>query len=384
MKLGVALGWQNSDWDRYDGDDFSRPPSTPDWSIVEENLHLADLVEPLGFDSFFSIEHHMTPYHMTGSGPQLLTYMAGRTERIDLGTGLIVLPWYNPIRLAEQLCFLDNIVGDKRRLWLGVGRGTAPREYRAMGIDQDEARGRFKEVYEILKLAFTEERFSYDGEYFHLDDVSVRPRPRSKHLEERFYAGVLSPPSIEIAARLGMNVMFTNSASWQELADRTDLFNGYRAETELEPVRPIIVTQCVCAETHDQAQELGRKAMGAYMKAATKHYQFDQPEVYANLKGYEQYASLGGRRGGGGVGAAAHGAAPAPLENTLVGTPDEILSRLEWLNSNIRPSQVIIIVHQGSLSIEESEKSLRLFAKEVLPVAQQMKDAAFEARAVAS
>ena len=67
----------------------------------------------------------------------------------------------------------------------------------------------------------------------------------------------------------------------------------------------------------------------------------------------------------------------------MVGTPDEILSRLEWLNSNIRPSQLIIIVHQGSLSIEESEKSLRLFAKEVLPVAQQMRDAAFDPRAVA-
>ena len=163
MKVGLALGWQNSDWDRYDANDFSQPPPVPDWEIYRENIRLLDLAEPLGFDSIFSIEHHMTPYHMTPSGPQLLAYLAGRTERIDLGTALIVVPWYNPVRLAEQICFLDNVLDEGRGLWLGVGRGTAPREYQAMGIDQNEARDRFKEGIDILRLALTEERFSYHG-----------------------------------------------------------------------------------------------------------------------------------------------------------------------------------------------------------------------------
>ena len=82
MKIGLALGWQNSDWDRYDADDFSRPPAVPDWEIYRENIRLLDLAEPLGFDSIFSIEHHMTPYHMTPSGPAAAG-LSGRPHGAD-------------------------------------------------------------------------------------------------------------------------------------------------------------------------------------------------------------------------------------------------------------------------------------------------------------
>jgi alkanesulfonate monooxygenase SsuD/methylene tetrahydromethanopterin reductase-like flavin-dependent oxidoreductase (luciferase family) len=370
MKVGLALGWQNSDWDRYDDDDFSRPPAVPDWEIYRENLRLFDLAEPLGFDSIFSIEHHMTPYHMTPSGPQLLAYLAGRTERIDLGTALIVVPWYNPVRLAEQVCFLDNVLDEGRQLWLGVGRGTAPREYQAMGIDQNEARDRFKEGIDILRLALTEERFSYHGKHYQRDDISVRPRPRRTDLVDRLYAGVITPESLEITARMGLKLMFTQSVSFEDLAERVAMFNGFRAEEGLEPIHPIIVPNMFCAASRDEAIEYGTRTAMTYMTAVGKHYQFGEPERFTNIKGYEQWAQNLSRR-----------PPPAPPSGTvppgLFGTPDMLIEKLQWIADNIRASQVVMITNQGGIPPDAVERSLRLFAKEVLPVVQAMEPAPF-------
>jgi alkanesulfonate monooxygenase SsuD/methylene tetrahydromethanopterin reductase-like flavin-dependent oxidoreductase (luciferase family) len=370
MKVGLALGWQNSDWDRYDDDDFSRPPAVPDWEIYRENLRLLDLAEPLGFDSIFSIEHHMTPYHMTPSGPQLLAYLAGRTERIDLGTALIVVPWYNPVRLAEQVCFLDNVLDEGRQLWLGVGRGTAPREYQAMGIDQNEARDRFKEGIDILRLALTEERFSYHGQHYQRDDISVRPRPRRTDLVDRLYAGVITPESLEITARMGLKLMFTQSVSFEDLAERVAVFNGFRAEEGLEPIHPIIVPNMFCAAFRDEAIEYGTRTAATYMTAVGKHYQFGEPERFTNIKGYEQWAQNLSRR-----------PPPAPPSETvppgLFGTPDMLIEKLQWIADNIRASQVVMITNQGGIPPDAVERSLRLFAKEVLPAVQAMEPARF-------
>lgn len=379
MKIGLALGWQNSDWDRYDADDFSRPPAVPDWQVYRENLRLFDLAEPLGFDSVFSIEHHMTPYHMTPSGPQLLAYLAGRTERIGLGTALIVVPWYNPVRLAEQVCFLDNVMDEGRELWLGVGRGTAPREYQAMGIDQNEARDRFKEGIDILRLALTEERFSYHGQHYQRDNISVRPRPRRTDLVDRLYAGVITPQSLEITARMGLKLMFTQSLSFEDVADKVTVFNGFRAEEGLRPIHPIIVPNMFCASSVDEAAEYGTKAATTYATAATKHYEFAQPERFANIKGYEQWATLSRRSPLADPGRPSGEASspPAAPPHGLFGTPDMLIERLQWIADNVRPSQVVVITNQGGVPGDAVERSLRLFAKEVLPVVQAMEPAPF-------
>ncbi len=381
MKVGLALGWQNSDWDRYDGDDFSRPPAVPDWEVYRDNLRLLDLAEPLAFDSIFSIEHHMTPYHMTPSGPQLLAYLAGRTEQIDLGTALIVVPWYNPVRLAEQVCFLDNVLDEGRNLWLGVGRGTAPREYQAMGIDQNEARERFKEGIDILRLALTEERFSYHGKHYQRENISVRPRPRRTDLVDRLYAGVITPQSLEITARMGLKLMFTQSVSFEDVADKAAAFNGFRAEEGWEPIHPIIATNMFCAASVDEAVEYGLKAANAYMTAAGKHYGFAEAERFANIKGYEQWAQFLRARAPlaepGPPSSDASTPAPESPPHGLFGTPDMLIETLQWIADNVRPGQVVVITNQGGVPPDAVERSLRLFAKEVLPVVHAMEPAPF-------
>src|SRR6185437_7933553 len=125
--IGVHFNYQNyADWERFE-QHLPGPPAVSDQQLYEEDLHLAGLVEPLGFDAYWAIDHHFSPYIMTGGAIQHLTYMAGKTSRIDVGTMVIVLPWYDPVVVAEQVSVLDNLL-QGRRLTLGLGRGAAKRE----------------------------------------------------------------------------------------------------------------------------------------------------------------------------------------------------------------------------------------------------------------
>src|SRR5436305_13137460 len=94
-----------------------------DASVFAEHLTLGDLAEPLGFDSIFALEHHFTGYAMSPAPTQLLAYYAGRTRRIQLGTAVIVLPWHDPVRVAEQIALLDAFCGG--HCLLVFGRGAA-------------------------------------------------------------------------------------------------------------------------------------------------------------------------------------------------------------------------------------------------------------------
>ncbi|MCH9673802.1 MAG: LLM class flavin-dependent oxidoreductase, partial [Gammaproteobacteria bacterium] len=123
----------------------------PDAEVYAEHLALGDLVEPLGFDSLWGLEHHFTGYSMSPAPTQLLSYFAGRTKRIMLGTSVIVLPWHDPIRVAEQIALLDVLCGG--RCLFGFGRGAASVEYAGFRIPMEEARARFVESAQLVQKA---------------------------------------------------------------------------------------------------------------------------------------------------------------------------------------------------------------------------------------
>src|SRR5256712_3157282 len=193
MKVGMFVAIQNH-------------PSSPqaDHHLYWEECWLADLAEPLGFDSLWAVEHHFDNYAMIPDVVQFLTYMAGRTSRIQLGTGVIVLPWHDPVRVAEQIAMLDIL--SRGRLLIGVGRGAARLEYEGFRIPMDEARERFIEAAEVVVKALQHERFSHQGKYFQIPEMSIRPRPYAD-FSGRLYGAAISPESAEIMAKLGIGVL---------------------------------------------------------------------------------------------------------------------------------------------------------------------------------
>jgi alkanesulfonate monooxygenase SsuD/methylene tetrahydromethanopterin reductase-like flavin-dependent oxidoreductase (luciferase family) len=155
-----------------------------DLKLWEDERRIGDLVEPLGFDAIFAYEHHFSPYVHHPAPLQFLAYWAARTERIGIGTMLIILPWHHPLRLAEELIQLQYML-DGRDMTIGLGRGLGVREYAGLDLPMAESRERFREGLEILRLGLSQEAFSYQGRYFKAPNederagkMSLRPRPR--------------------------------------------------------------------------------------------------------------------------------------------------------------------------------------------------------------
>src|SRR5512144_410047 len=108
---------------------------------VAAEMRLAELAEPLGFDAVFVVEHHFFDYAACPDNAQFLSWLAGRTSRIGLGTGAFILPWNDPLRVAEKIVLLDHV--SRGRALLGLGRGLARREYAGFNADMNESRERF-------------------------------------------------------------------------------------------------------------------------------------------------------------------------------------------------------------------------------------------------
>ena len=230
MRIGVSTFAQSyADWQRYAAGAFDEAPRIPDSKIYEEEIHLASLVEPLGFDAIWTVEHHFTPYTMVPNPTQFLAYMAGRTSRVDFGTMVIVLPWHDPVRVAEDIAMLDNLLLGRRRV-LGFGRGAGRREFDGLRIAMGESRDRFLESLEIVRAALTSERFSFDGKFHKIGPTCLRPRPRSTDLLERMYCAWGSPGTIPIAANTGLAPLFIPQKSWEEIGQEVVQFNQIRAQ----------------------------------------------------------------------------------------------------------------------------------------------------------
>ena len=108
-----------------------------DLEVYKNEMRLADMVEPLGFDSIWGVEHHFTDYTMCPDVLQFLSYMAGRTKTLQLGSMVVVLPWHNPVRVAEQFSVLDHL-SDGRAI-IGVGRGLARVEFDGFKLEMSES-----------------------------------------------------------------------------------------------------------------------------------------------------------------------------------------------------------------------------------------------------
>ena len=119
-----------------------------DFQVYRDELRLADLAEPLGYQSIWGVEHHFTDYTMCPDVIQFLTYMAGRTKDALLGTMVVVLPWHDPVRVAEEVSMLDNL--SEGRMILGIGRGLAKVEFEGFRLEMSQSRTRFAESAEMV------------------------------------------------------------------------------------------------------------------------------------------------------------------------------------------------------------------------------------------
>jgi alkanesulfonate monooxygenase SsuD/methylene tetrahydromethanopterin reductase-like flavin-dependent oxidoreductase (luciferase family) len=347
-------------------------PGRPDSSVLAEHLALADLAEPLGFDSLFTLEHHFTGYSMSPSPLQTLAYYAAKTTRIMLGTCVIVLPWHDPIRVAEQIAYLDLLC--RGRCMFGFGRGAATAEYAGFRVPMEEARARFAEGAQLVVKALREESFEWNGEFYKIPRVSIRPRPMSNP-ERRFYASSVSPESAEIMAKLGFGMMVIMQNEWKRAAADIESFRQAAISVGHTPSPPLILTNVSCAPTRSEARERAMQYLGAKWDSIDAHYKFSDGHL-GSVKGYESYGKM----------AKTYGKLKDPVERQkmtdfyvgiqIVGTPDDCIQQLGELQGLTGTDHVVCDFSYGRMPPDQAELNMRLFAERAMPIMQR--DAAFK------
>jgi alkanesulfonate monooxygenase SsuD/methylene tetrahydromethanopterin reductase-like flavin-dependent oxidoreductase (luciferase family) len=387
MKVNLGLSAQNpDDWDRILAGDWTRGPETPDWQCVELTKAIGDLAEPLGFDGIWAPEHFGTPYGMVPNPLQLLAWFAARTERVELGTFVAVVPWWNPVRLAHQIAYLD-LLSNGRFTTIGLGRGVAKTEFASVGVPREEARQRFDETLDILELALTTERFSYDGEIFQIPEMSLRPQPRTRDLPSRFFGSAATRDSLEILCRKGLVPLFVGNKPIEEAGKDVRFVNTIRAEIGLPPCQPRNTLFMYCGANQAEVERSQEWVVRANMDV-NLHYGFADASNFKGVKGYEAYAereaaatALLAEAVTGKVEGKASSLPGYHASNLMIGTPDTVFDKIKAAQQACSFQEITLVTHFGNMPHEDAMKSTRLFAAEVLPALHRM-DAPLHAAAL--
>jgi alkanesulfonate monooxygenase SsuD/methylene tetrahydromethanopterin reductase-like flavin-dependent oxidoreductase (luciferase family) len=186
MKFGVFYEWPN--------------PETGDWKrLFEEGLEQIQYAEEMGFDFVLIAEHHFSNYGMSPAPLMQALAIAQRTRRIRIATAVVVVPVWDPLRLAEEIAVLDNLTDG--RFILGVGRGYQPHELSRFDVSLEDSRGRFLECLDVLRLAWERDTsFTYDGEHVKIrHETVVWPKPRQRPHPPMWVAGT-SADTLQLAA----------------------------------------------------------------------------------------------------------------------------------------------------------------------------------------
>src|SRR5258707_10008648 len=243
-----------------------------DLDCFKHELALADLAEPLGFDSIWQTEHHFSGYEMTLNVLQYLTYMAGRTKTVRLGSMVVVLPWHNPLRVVDDVTQLDYYSGG--RAILGIGRGLGAMEFAGFGIEMSDTRDLFVEKAETVVNALRTGFIEYDGKHVKQPRRNIRPAP-FKTFEGRTYGAGLSPETMPILARLGAGPMIFPYKSWQDTRDTLNTFK--KSWQELRPgtipPKPVLVSFAYVNKDAGKAKDVAYKYIGGYLRIASKPQQ---------------------------------------------------------------------------------------------------------------
>jgi alkanesulfonate monooxygenase SsuD/methylene tetrahydromethanopterin reductase-like flavin-dependent oxidoreductase (luciferase family) len=185
---------------------FRNPPATgltfP--QFYRRTLDQIVLAEQLGYDHVWITEHHFVDDGYMPSPLVVSGAIAALTERIMIGQDVMLLPFVNPVRLAEDLAVLDNL--SNGRIMLGAGMGYVPSEFAGMGVPRAERRARMDDTLEILRRAWTHEEFDYEGEVYQVEKVRVRPRPVQPG-GPPLWVAAMSEAGARRAARFGANLL---------------------------------------------------------------------------------------------------------------------------------------------------------------------------------
>src|ERR1700747_402719 len=288
----------------------------------DEEIRLARLGEELGFDALWAVEHHFNDYSFCPDNLQLMAYLAAICPNIDLGTAAVILPWNDPLRVAEKAIVLDLL--SKGRVRLGLGRGLARREFAAFRLSMDESRERFDEAAPMIVNALKTGFIEGDGKFYKQPRIEIRPRPQYS-FNGRIYAVASSEDSIDSAAKLGAHIVMFADRPWEMRLPAIERGRELHRKYHGTDSPQVMLTEvCVCGTNLAETEEEARKYQGKFVESNFYHYEF-LGEHFKTVKGYDAYQQKAeiARKGG------LEGAIAGFMQAASWGTPEKILRGLE-------------------------------------------------------
>ena len=325
--------------------------------VYSEALEQIQYAEELGFDAVWVAEHHSSRYGIFPSLMPILSFVAARTKKIRIGAGVSVLPFHNPIFLAEETAMLDVL--SEGRLDFGVGRGSADYEYGNFNIDFGSRDARFQEVLDIILGLWTTPRFSYQGEFYQVRDITLAPSPLQQPHPPVFLAVSRTAASVDIAVSRDLPIL-TSFSTPEE--DNLNLFKLYSERCGALGKTPNFHQMpyfrfVYLSEDEEEARQYPREALtwvrdlGGYRRTLTHGEEID--------------VDLGHWR-------RTRTAEPPSYESELettayFDTPDNCIRRIAKLKADHNIEYFGASMSFSSMEHEKVMRSMELFAKNVMP-----------------
>ena len=336
---------------------WTEPDASAQSRIYGEAVEQIQYAEELGFDSVWIAEHHSSRYGIFPSLMPILTYVAAKTKKIRIGAGVSVLPFHNPIFLAEESAMMDVLSGG--RLEFGVGRGSTAYEYGNFQIDFDSRDARSQEALDIILGLWTTPRFSYHGEFYQVNDVTLAPSPVQKPHPPVFLAVSRTPASVDVAVSRDLPIL--TSFSTPE-ADNLGLFSLYAERCAAAGKPPNIERMpyfrfVYLSEDEKEGREYPRESLtwvrdlGGFRRTLTHG-----EEINVDLDHWRRTRTVD----------------PPSYESELettayFGTPDQCVQKIAKLQKDHSIGYFGASMSFGSMKHAKVLRSMELFAKEVMP-----------------
>lgn len=343
---------------------FPVPEGHDDHTVMQQALEEIVLADELGFDSVWLAEHHFSPYGILGNPLMFGMAVAQRTRRIRIGTAVLVLPFYDPLRLAEDIAALD--VMSNGRVVIGVGRGYQPKEFAGFGIDLAESRDRYAEVLEVVRLALSQEGFSYNGKFFSYDEVTTYPRPVQAG-GPPILQGAASPGGFQYLGSRGQRII--TSVTFTPLQRLRDNFDAYRTSLREHGYDPAdfpvpFMQQAWVGRDEAELKEAGESAL-RYYRTVGQVIPGSDEALEQERRYYE---------------AVKRNIELLTLEKTLTyggnfGTPGQVIETVDGLRRGLGISEYIGWFRIPTLDRKIALRSMETFATEVIPELRKLEEA---------
>lgn len=307
--------------------------------------------EELGYTSSFQVSHHAQKDGLCPSPLVACGGAAAVTSTMRIGTGVLLVPLYAPLKLAEDVVVIDNL--SNGRFIFGVAPGYVASEFEAHGIPREERTGRFEEALDLMTMAWTQETFSFEGKYFQIPETRLTPRPVQNPHPPIWY-GVSASASLRRAARRHAVQIMSPRHGPEELIEH---FTPYEAEAKKIgwkiPERPIMRSVFV-AETKEKAEAIATPAL---------NYLFTELYGAASASGDRVLKSADGS-----IISEKNQVGFENFKNRyIIGDPDFAIEQLSLYQKAVQPSEVSCWMHLPGIKGSDAMSSVELFAKEVMP-----------------